>query len=121
MKNNLTYLTLLILLLNCCSYKSKIRLELSVEVCNKLYVEAFNVFGSGAFGGDLISDYLTDSTNFRIYIGTFDNADFGYAYKCKGDSIIVKKINLVTNDSNKKIIETRVFSLSKLKKEKIFE
>ena len=44
-------------------------------ICDgSLYIEGYTVFGSGALGGNMMSDYLTDSINFRIYVGTYDDA-----------------------------------------------
>lgn len=40
-----------------------------------LYREDYCVYGMGALGSDLNSVYLTDSANFRVYIGTYDSED----------------------------------------------
>ena len=60
----------------------------------KLYVESFN----GFYGSGVISQYLTDSSKFRKYTGTYEQPDEFISYKCIGDSIYVykhKKIMLV--------------------------
>ena len=121
MKKIIIYTAFFLLIIGCYSYRSKKHFGGTVVICNKLYVEFFNVFSSGAFGGDMISEYLTDSTNFRIYIGTFDNADYKYVYGCYGDSIMVKKLHNTNRDTFPSVIETRIFSLKKLEKEKQFE
>lgn len=83
-------------------------------------VETYTIFGGGAYGSDKVSDYLTDSTNFRVYIGTYDNGDEGYSYECKGDSIKVYKITGRRENKNK-IVGTTVYNLSELREKKVFE
>ena len=48
------------------------------------------MFGSGAFGGDLLSEYMTDSTNFRVYIGPYDDAIGNYSYRCEKTMFLYK-------------------------------
>ena len=49
--------------------------------CN-LYVEHYNVFDQGAFGTGLNSAYLTDSLNFRIFLGVYDDGDEHIEVRC---------------------------------------
>ena len=56
-----------------------------------LYLETYCVYGGGALSTDMDALYLTDSVNFRKYIGTYDEEDEMISVKCKGDSIIVEK------------------------------
>src|ERR1022692_2187601 len=70
--------------------------------CN-LYVEVYAV----GLLRNMSSHYVTDSTSFRLYIGTFDDESGGYQYLCKGDRLIINTIvNGVGN--TKKVSETRV-------------
>jgi|GEM_PF-6202103 len=91
--------------------KSKHTFSFKTE-CN-LYVEVYAV----GLLRNLSSHYVTDSVNFRLFVGTFDDEAGGYQYVCKGDSLI---INTIINGSGntKKVTKTSVFSISKLKKEK---
>ena len=92
-----------------------------VRICTKnLFVETYTIFGGGAYGGDKVSDYLTDSINFRIYIGTYNNGDEAYSYECRGDSINIYKV-IGTRENKNRIINTRIYSLLNLEKKKIFE
>src|SRR4051812_42928764 len=85
--------SLLLLICRCRNDRSKKEHHSTTPVCdNRLFVETFTIFGSGAYGGDRVSDYLTDSTTFRIYIGTFDDAHGGYSYQCNGDSVKVYRV-----------------------------
>ncbi len=84
-----------------------------------LYVESFIITKGGAYGGDRKSQYLTDSVNFRIFIGVYDNSDGGYSYRCKGDSIYVYNV-LQKGDTNI-ITDSLVFSIKMLKNEKKME
>jgi hypothetical protein len=105
----------------CRSDRSKAEHDTTVAVCNKkLFVEMFTIFGSGAFGGDRVSEYLTDSINFRIYIGTFDNAHEAYSFECFGDSIKVSK-RVDDSNENRKVESVRFYSYSQLKASKQFD
>jgi len=120
-KNKYVYCLSFFLWLGCFNDKSKNRHTSTVRVCNEmLFVETYLISGNGALGGDRVSEYITDSTNFRIYVGTYDNADEGYSYKCKNDSIEIYKIAGRRENKNK-IIDTRVYDLASLKSKKIFE
>ena len=56
-------------------------------VCNgKLFIEQFNHKTI-----DVAYDYLTDSSNFRIYVGKFDNEHGYYRYNCQNDSIEISE------------------------------
>lgn len=105
----------------CCrGDRSKAKHDRTTVLCNKsLFVETYKIFESGAYGGDKVSDYLTDSANFRIYIGTFDNADGGYSFECKEDSVYVYLID--QRPTLNKILNTRVYSITNLKKQRKFE
>jgi len=94
-----------------------------------LYIETYTVFAEGgAIGGVVKSDYLTDSADFRIYIGTYDDEHEKYFYELKGDSIHVEKIrfeeDLKSFDASKiktTITENKTYSLKDLEKQKVFE
>ena len=107
----------------CKNDRSKDKLETIIPLCNqKLFVEKYVVSGGGAYGGDMISAYLTDSANFRIYLRTYDNAHEGIAFECKGnDSVSVYKQITDTATNRFKIVSTIVYSLSELRKKKVFE
>ncbi len=49
------------------------------------------IFSWGAYSADIYSDYLTDSINFRIYVGKHDQ-DINYFYHCSNDSISIIKL-----------------------------
>jgi hypothetical protein len=93
----------------------------TVRICNgTLFIETFTIFGSGSYGGDRVSDYLTDSLDFRIYIGAYDNSDEAYSYECKGDSVKIYKVIGIKEGKNK-IITTRTYNVLGLKQKKVFE
>lgn len=113
----------LLFLFSCRNDRSKDNLKAIIPICNhRLFVEKYEVWGGGAYDGDMISAYLTDSTDFRIYLRTYDNAHEGIAFECKGeDSICVYKQVLDTTINKFKIISTTIYSLSELRKKKVFE
>jgi glycine/serine hydroxymethyltransferase len=89
----------------------------NAKVCDgKLFVEIFNVNPAG-----VDSHYLTDSLNFRVYIGKFDNEHENFHYFCRGDSIIIEKLS--TNDASgiRKATPFRKYNLEDLKKRKDFK
>jgi hypothetical protein len=77
--------------------------------------------GGGTFGGDRVSAYLTDSLNFRKYLGTYINSNESIATVCKGDSIFIyrTKQNVATHKPD--IENTRVYSVQDLRKANVFE
>ncbi len=121
MKNILIFMLCLVLVLSCVNSTSKKDYKFTVKVCENIYVESFTVFGSGAFGGDIVSNYLTDSTNFRILIGKYDNNKESYSYKCMDDSVVVERFSIANVDSKKMVTERKVFSLELLRNEHKFE
>lgn len=82
---------------------------------NGLFVESFTVFGSGASGSDMITDYLTDSMSFRIYAGTYDQGPEYYYYQINGDSILIQKFKSSVGSIQKKLLDKQLYFLSKLK------
>lgn len=61
-------------LFSCRNDRNREKLKTIIPICNQgLFVEKYEVWGGGAYGGDMISAYLTDSTNFRKYLRTYDN------------------------------------------------
>lgn len=58
----------------------------TIELNCHLYVENFNV---NPFGVDEV--YLTDSLNFRVYVGKCDVEHERFTFVCKEDNIIVYK------------------------------
>ena len=122
----LRYISILILLVFTfgCGYdkRSKKNHPSITPFCDgKMYVEDYTVFGEGgAIGGNVKSSYLTDSTNFRIYIGTYDEGDGGYSYKCEGDSVTIYEVTGRSMNKNK-IVSTKIYNISTLKNDKKFE
>ncbi len=92
-----------------------------------MLAEKYALAGGGAHGGDRISDYLTDSVNFRMYIGTFDNAHENFIYKCNDDNVYVEKVRIeeegipYNTKSTVKVIERKTVNLKKLREQKRFE
>ena len=79
------------------------------SICDSLKVEKFKVSSLT----DLYADYLTDSTNFRIFIGTYHYYE-DILYECHGDTIYMKKFNM--DESKPKLIECNIYRLMTLKR-----
>ena len=117
---NLLLICIIIFCFACRSDRSKSKLENVTPLCDKrLYTESYMIFNNGALGGDRISAYLTDSINFRKYIGTFDNADHFYFFECHGDSVNVYYVK--QHSPNNIILSTKAYSISNLKKDSQFD
>ena len=84
-------LLLFLLLASCEAKDEKGTYKETYHLCNHLYLEQYTVFGQSAFGTDLMGDYLTDSTDFRFYVGTSDVSGSFLSYNCHGDSIVVTR------------------------------
>jgi len=88
----------------------------TTKVCeNTLYFEVFNVNPAGVDAG-----YLTDSINFRLYIGKWDNEHEYFHLMCDGDSLTIDKEPIVDSGFPKPI-EPQKYSLKELKTTKKFE
>ena len=107
----------------CRNDRSKDKLKAIIHICNQhLFVEKYEVWGGGAYDGDMISVYLTDSTNFRIYLRTYDNAHESIGFECKGEDSVNVYNQVIDTATNKfKTVMSKVYSLSELRKKKIFE
>lgn len=94
------------------------------SMCNKLYVEVFSDLGVGLPGSDLTYDYLTDSSYFRLSIGKYDDVSEILTTEIKGDSVIIIKS---TNEGQSqewekpKVLDKKIYSLIKLKKQGLFQ
>lgn len=87
----------------------------------RLYVEAFN----GLYLSGNVSEYLSDSTHFRIYIGTYQQPDEFFSYECSGDSVFVSrhikvtKIDSISKAGKKVEVEERQFEYMDLRRDSI--
>jgi hypothetical protein len=109
-----------------CEYHHKF----TSKVCSeKVYTEVFTINVAG-----VDECFLTDSINFRIRIGTFDEEHESYVYECKGDSIFILKKQTGKNNcrwiiiNGKKTVRCdvdtvgmQIYSLSELRQRKIFD
>jgi len=107
----------IILLQFSCKENGKGEYQFTTKVCGKFYVEEYRTFGSGALGGDIIADYLTDSSNFRVFVGEFDNYDSHFSYKCTGDSLSIYSLHKADSDSTFQIVKTSLYLISNLVKQ----
>jgi hypothetical protein len=87
------------------------------RICDrKLYLEIYERNQLGV-------SYLTDSTNFKIYVGQLNFGIEHYSYKCVSDSVFIYKISegLGGDSTNYKAIAEYKYSIKELKKEKRHE
>ncbi len=119
MLNNIKiYSSLLVILctLFCCKNKNnKGEYRHTTEIGKGLYLEVYRTFGSGAFGGDMISQYLTDTLNFRVCIGEFDNSIEHFSYINNEDTIEIQKLETSDGGGSFHTISKKIYDLRKLK------
>ncbi len=111
-------LLIVLFLLKKCSIddRSRENFRRDRSIGNHLYVETYCVFGQGAFGTDLVSDWLTDKSNFRIYIGTYDEGRGGFRLECKDSTVYVRECLYDDNDHFIKESLVDVYNIAGLKK-----
>jgi hypothetical protein len=124
---------LVCLLLGCGHHPKKKDHKFTVNLCKYkpgscncgLYAEGYLSFGMGAWGRDLYSVYLTDSSHFRVYIGDFDEENERFEYDCSADSVHVEKRTnkgYARDDrSTYKVLDKKSYSLKDLKRRNVFE
>ncbi|HTI93558.1 MAG TPA: hypothetical protein VL727_23330 [Puia sp.] len=94
----------------------------SYRVCDgALFAESYTIVGGGAYGGDRVSAYLTDSVNFRIYLGTYITGNEAIAVTCEGDSVSVYRSEMSNKTRQREIVKTWKYSGEELRKSKKFE
>lgn len=85
MRIQYVFCLLSMVLISSCAEK-KYKRTIRIAKC-ELYVETFSANSLG-----LNQEYLTDSTNFRMNVGTVDAEHDYYTYECKGDTLLIKKV-----------------------------
>jgi hypothetical protein len=81
-------LSLLTLLLASVAFGCKRKLRTTVSFANHLFIEYFIVNPAG-----VDEAFLTDSSNFRVYIGKYDSDHERVRCKLEGDTITIFKYN----------------------------
>jgi len=87
-----------------------------------LYLEFYQTYAGGVYGGDVYTVYLTDSVSFRKYVGkeSYDDQRI-YGKEVDEDTYVVYKVEARLFSNKEKIIEKKTYSISALQKEEIFE
>jgi hypothetical protein len=121
MKKYTWVIILLIALFGCLRSRSKKDLISIVKKADNLYIEDYR---SGLIG-NLTAQYLTDSTNFRVYLGSYDDEN-GYIYcKINGDNIYVEQREhgkgLSPQWDTMKVSARAIYSLKSLKRLRRFD
>lgn len=104
-----------------CMNTNKKNLISTFKKGNNLYIEDYRT----GLIGNLTAQYLTDSVNFRVYLGTYDDEN-GYIYcKIHGDNIYVEKREHGKGSSPQwdtlKVVVRTMYSLKELRKQHKFE
>ena len=80
--------------------------KFTANVCNGQFcVEDFNINPAGV---DEL--YMTDSLNFKVYVGKFDKEHKNFSFKYNGDSIIVMKLSGELKGPKMTVVESRNLS-----------
>jgi hypothetical protein len=90
------------------------------DICgNKLYAELYEINPAGVDAW-----YLTDSTNFRFYVGRFDPESGNYKFECNGNLVFIERFihrDQYISDTVNIIKEKKVINLDDLRKQHKFE
>lgn len=87
----------------------------TAKVCDKhLFFEVYERSQLGVC-------YLTDSTNFRIYVGQLNFGLEDYKYECKNDTVIISRITIGYSGVPNQVTQTKIYNLSQLKKDRKFD
>jgi len=86
----------------------------TTKVCNnRLYMEVYNVNPAGVDAA-----FLTDSVNFRIYLGKFDNEHENFNCYCNGDTVFIRKLASIDTSKVRQVVSKTTYSLKELTKSK---
>jgi hypothetical protein len=105
--------------LSCSSKYSKKNHVGTIKISEHLYYEIFQVYAGGTLANDSYSDYLTDSVNFRKYVGTvYYDDEKNYCKALDSNRVLVYRLN-IRNKSD--TLEQRVYIKSDLIMEGSFD
>jgi len=103
---------------SCDSKYSKKNHISTLQVNKHLFYEIYKITSGGTLASDTYSDYLTDSVNFRKYVGTVYYDDEQNRYKLiDSNTVLVYRLNIRNNDT----LEKKIYIISDLKKEGKFD
>jgi hypothetical protein len=120
MKIKILYGFIILLLMSGCLNEKHYEGTYDVYKCNGLYCDVYRVFWGGIYEEhNARAIYITDSKNFRIYLGIFGEDD---SYRCRinGDNLYIEKTTRGYADTPI-VVERRKYKLSELKKEHRFD
>lgn len=117
-KNSIVFfLIILSFLFNCCNLGNKKHSKnnhiATFKIGDNLYNEKFQIYFGGVYAGDSYIEYITDSINFRKYIGTY-NDDEWMIYKKNNQFIDVYKRNIKVVHSKQAPGFYKVYDTSKI-------
>jgi len=118
--NDLAYIAGLLLILASCTNKySKREHVATIPIGPHLFNEIYKVYSGGVFASDSYSNYLTDSVNFRKYVGTryHDDEEIYCNVIDSNNVIVVKRSKVNTSDT----LEKNIYEINKLIIEGKFE
>ena len=118
MKSKFIFLIFCLIIISCkdINYSKDNHLN-TIEIGANIFKERYIIYNGGVTGGSVCSVYLTDSIRFRKYIGKHMDYEKVLTCKISEDLILVYKIK---SDSYK-VLESKIYSISELKKEGKFE
>lgn len=121
MKRLFKLLLLFLFLASCKNGKSTNRLKYTIAKDSNLYLQ---IYRTGLFETNTTA-YLTDSANFSIKLGTYDDETGYIDCLVKGDTILAKEKKYLYDNNmlvdTMQTAETKVYSLKALKKLHNFE
>jgi hypothetical protein len=122
MKRPFKLLLVFLILASCKNDKNPNRLKYTIAKDSNLYIQ---IYRTGLFETNTTA-YLTDSANFSLELGTYDDQICYIDCKVKGDTVLLEEKqyifdNNVMQADTMKVTCTKVYSLKGLKKMYNFE
>jgi hypothetical protein len=121
MKKLTLIFVVLVTLISCVKPTSSRNYKYTLKRENGLYIE---VFKAGILGR-MTARYLTDSTKFRVLIGTSNDETEQIHCRIKGDRIEVERRKRVKGEGRQQdvqiVVSTTVYHLQELEKNRSFE
>lgn len=108
-RNNLACIAGLLLILTSCLNKySKREHVATIPIGPHLFNEIYKVYSGGVFASDSYSNYITDSVNFRKYVGTryYDDEEI-YCHLIDSNIVLVVKLS---KDNTKDTIDKEYYN-----------
>lgn len=114
---HLIYVLICFVGLSCSDHKKKF--YKTQQLSDRLFVEKFYTYQGGAYGGEKMTYFLTDSLHFRKYIGECDEKE-KYIFKVDNGFVYIKKFSW-RNRHDGIVIDSTTLNIMTIEKDGVME